>query len=103
MFIHASPRVGFGCDIGCYHLSEIANMDQTPISFEFLGCRSYDAKGARSVWVKTDQSRWDKCQATLQILVHADGVPRCKPLLIFHSSAGKKNARMMGEAKNYDP
>ena len=41
-------------------------------------------------------------QVTLQILVRNDGVRQYKPLLYFDSSAGKKNALIMGEAKNYD-
>jgi hypothetical protein len=67
-----------------FELSEIANMDQTPISFEFLDNKTYDTIGARTVFVKQTGSGWDRRQATLQILVHADGIQRCKPLLIFH-------------------
>ena len=67
-----------------FELSEIANMDQTPISFEFLDNRTYDTTGVRTVFVKQTGSGWDRRQATLQILVHADGIQRCKPLLIFH-------------------
>jgi transposase-like protein len=67
-----------------FELSEIANMDQTPISFEFLNGRTYDTTGVRTVFVKQTGSGWDRRQATLQILVHADGIQRCKPLLIFH-------------------
>jgi transposase-like protein len=67
-----------------FELSEIANMDQTPISFEFLGGRTYNTTGVRTVFVKQTGSGWDQRQATLQILVHADGIQRCKPLLIFH-------------------
>jgi transposase-like protein len=67
-----------------FELSEIANMDQTPISFEFLDKRTYDTTGVRTVFLKQTGSGWDRRQATLQILVHADGIQRCKPLLIFH-------------------
>jgi hypothetical protein len=67
-----------------FELSEIANMDQTPISFEFLDNKTYDTKGVKTVFVKQTGSGWDRRQATLQILVHADGIRRCKPLLIFH-------------------
>ena len=67
-----------------FELSEIANMDQTPIAFEFLDSRTYDTTGIRTVFVKQTGSGWDRRQATLQILVHADGIQRCKPLLIFH-------------------
>ena len=59
-------------------------MDQTPISFEFLDNRTYNTKGAKTVFLKQTGSGWDQRQATLQILVHANGIQRCKPLLIFH-------------------
>lgn len=72
-----------------FALSEIANMDQTPISFEFLSSKTYESKGAKTVWVKTAQSGWDKQQATLQILLHADRELWCKPLLIFYKKGDK--------------
>jgi len=40
-------------DRKCFALLEIANMDQTPISFEFLGLKTYSLKGLQTVWVKT--------------------------------------------------
>ena len=74
----------------CFALLEIANIDQTPISFKFLGLKTYSLKGLRTVWVKTARSRWDKRQATLQIVLHVDGELRCKPLLIFYGKGDKK-------------
>ena len=35
-----------------FELSEIANMDQTPIAFEFLDKRTYDTTGVRTVFLK---------------------------------------------------
>jgi hypothetical protein len=32
-----------------FKLSEISNMDQTPISFEFLDSRTYESSGAHTV------------------------------------------------------
>jgi hypothetical protein len=61
-----------------FELSEIANMDQTPISFEFLDNKTYNTKGVKTVFIKQTGSGWDRRQATLQILVHADGIQRCK-------------------------
>ena len=59
-------------------------MDQNPISFEFLDNNTYDTTSVRTVFVKQTGSGWDRRQVILQILVHADGIQRCKPLLIFH-------------------
>ena len=33
-----------------FKLSEIANMDQTPLAFDFLGSRTYNSKGAKTVF-----------------------------------------------------
>jgi hypothetical protein len=38
--------------VGRFKLSQIANMDQTPIAFEFLSGRIYDFKGASTIWIK---------------------------------------------------
>jgi hypothetical protein len=35
-----------------FKLLEIANMDQTPIAFEFLDKRTYDTIGIRTVFLK---------------------------------------------------
>jgi hypothetical protein len=35
--------------VGRFKLLEIANMDQTPIAFEFLFSRTYELKGAKTV------------------------------------------------------
>ena len=67
-----------------FELSEIANMHQTLIAFEFLDNKTYDTNGVKTVFVKQTGSGWDRPQVTLQILVHADGIQTCKPLLIFH-------------------
>jgi transposase-like protein len=90
-----------------FELSEIANMDQTPISFEFLDNKTYDTKGVKTVFVKQTGSGWDRRQATLQILVHADGIQRCKPLLIFHGKnqdhrQKPKASNLKREYKRYD-
>ena len=91
-----------------FELSEIGNMDQTPISFEFLDNATYDTKGVKTVFVKQTGSGWDRRQATLQIMVHADGIQRCKPLLIFHGKnedyrQKPKAGSLRREYKLYDP
>lgn len=87
---------------GRYRLCDIDNMDQTPIAYEFLQGHCYDFKGAKTVWVKTHRSGWDYCQATLMIYVSADGVLRCKPLIIFKGSPGPKNSTIRKEMTKYD-
>jgi hypothetical protein len=63
--------------VGRFKLSKIANIDQTPIAFDFLSSRTYDFKGNKTVWIKEQRSGWDHRQATLQVCVFADGIQRC--------------------------
>lgn len=79
-----------------FKLSEISNMDQTPIAFEFLDQKTYNSKGAKTIWVRSARSGWEKRQATLQIVLHADGIQRCKPLLIFKAT-GDKTRKLVGK------
>lgn len=78
-------------------------MDQIPIAYEFLGSHCYDSKKAKTVWLKTTQSGLDYQQATLMIYVSADGVSRCKPLLIFRRKDAQKISRIEKEMTQYDP
>jgi hypothetical protein len=79
-----------GNPLGRFELSGIANMDQTPIAFELFSSKAYASIGSKTVWVRGGKNGWDRRQASLHIVVFADGIPRCKPLLIFH---GKGNRR----------
>jgi hypothetical protein len=46
--------------IGRIKLSEIANMDQSPLPFEFLKGRTYAKKGEKTVRLKGGKSGHDK-------------------------------------------
>ena len=83
-------------DIGCFQLSNILNLDETPIPFEYLEGRTYDIKGSKTIAGKTDGSGWDKRQATLILYIFADGIPRIKPKLIFHGKTGDAIAKKEG-------
>ncbi|RPA89608.1 hypothetical protein L873DRAFT_1849216 [Choiromyces venosus 120613-1] len=80
-------------DVGRFRLSQICNMDETPIPFEFLSGKTYEMKGAKTVWAKQTRGGWDKRQATLILYVFADGLPRIKPKLIFHAATGAQVRR----------
>lgn len=71
-----------------FDLSEIMNLDETPIPFEYLDGHTYDFCGAKTVSGKSDRSGWDKRQATVILYIFADGVSRIPPKLIFHGTAG---------------
>ena len=51
--------------IGRIKLSEIANMDQLPLLFEFLKGRTYVKRGEKTVRLKEGKSGHDKRQCTL--------------------------------------
>lgn len=86
---------------GRYRLSNICNMDQTPLPFEYLSGQTYNTTGEKTIWIKgSKQSSWDKRQATVQLTVFADGVARVKPL-IFYRELGV-GAGVIEEMKEYD-
>ena len=64
-------------------LSEICNMDQSPLLFEYLKGRTYAKRGDKTVRLKEGKSGHDRRQCTLQIAVFTDSILQCKPLLIF--------------------
>ncbi|KAI1818975.1 DDE superfamily endonuclease-domain-containing protein [Xylaria intraflava] len=76
-----------------FPLSRIINLDETPMPFEFLNGYTYDHKGARSVEGKSDRSGWDKRQATLILLILADGSYKAelRPVIIFHGEGNAKS------------
>ena len=77
------------------------NMDQTPLPFEYLDGRTYNQAGDSTIWVQSSQSGWDKRQATVQLTVFADAVPRVLPLVFF---CGKGvGATILTEMELYDP
>lgn len=88
--------------VGRFYLSEISNMDQSPLPWEVGKNRTYAKRGSKTVLLRTARSGWDKRQCTLQILVFADGVIRCKPLLIFRGKPISKDSRRIKEAKLYN-
>ena len=75
-------------------------MDQTPLVYNFLSKKTYSCKGAKTIWIKESRSGWNKCKCTLQISVCADGIMRCRPLLIFEG-AEVGDTRRDKEKKRY--
>lgn len=72
--------------LGRFLLSNICNLDETPLPFEYLDGRKYESIGARTVWVKETRSAWDKRQASLLLSIFVDGINRILPLIIFHGT-----------------
>lgn len=88
--------------VGRYRLSNICNMDQTPLPFEFLTGQTYNTVGESTVWIKgSKQSSWDKRQATLQLTIFADAIPRVKPLIFFRGLG--VGSSIQAEREDYDP
>jgi hypothetical protein len=61
-------------------------MDQTPLAYEFLSLKTYNCKGAKTVWLKEQRGGWSRRKCTLQVCVFADGIQRCDPLLIYEGA-----------------
>ncbi len=65
--------------VGKFDLSGIVNVDRTPLGFDFIGSKC-EMNGGMPVWIKNHGIRR---QCTVQLAVHADGVLRFKPLVVF--------------------
>jgi len=46
-------------------------------------------KGATTVQVRSQASGLDKCQATIQVTIFADGISWIKPLIVFRGKGTK--------------
>ena len=88
---------------GRFKLSEISNMDQSPLPFESQKGRTYATKGSKTVTIRGAKSGWEKRQCTLQVIVFADGINRCKPLLMFKGKPISTDRRRAAEMKKYHP
>ena len=86
-------------EIGRYALSDIHNLDQSPLPFAFLEGKTYTHKGQKDVWVRGPSSGLEKRQCTLQAAVSADGIPRFKPCIVFR---GKGQRIQQAEKQGYD-
>ena len=86
--------------LGPWELSDIANMDQTPLKFCFNTKGStYNNTGEKTVWCRTSGSGHEKRQCTVQLTIFADGVSHVKSLIILKGT-GQRIA--LNERKQYD-
>jgi hypothetical protein len=76
-------------------------MDQTPLPFELNTGKTYAKMGSKTVWVKEQRSGWNKRQATLQLTLHADGLPHTKPLLMFRGLEKLNTKARKDEVERY--
>lgn len=80
----------------------IYNMDQTPLPFEFLQQRTFNTKGATTIYIHSKHTSWTKRQATLMLTACADGSLQCKPILIYHGDIKETRPRLQ-ERLQYHP
>jgi len=66
---------------GKFLLSNVSNLDKTPLPFEYLSGRTYNTTGVNTIWVKETRSGWDKRQTTLIFCIFADGINRIAPIV----------------------
>lgn len=76
-----------------FPLQYIYNMDQTSLPFEFLQTRTFDKKGATTIYIHSAHTAWTKRQATLMLTTCANRELRGKPILIFHGDGGLEEKR----------
>ncbi|RPB01142.1 DDE-domain-containing protein [Choiromyces venosus 120613-1] len=85
--------------VGRFEESNICNLDETPIPFEYLEGKTYNTIGQKTIWAKAGQNGWDKRQASLVLCIFADGIPWVPPMIIFRG----KGERLGRERSDYHP
>jgi len=58
-------------------------MDRTLVSYEYLGSRTYNIIGDKSLWQQYSKSAWDTRMGTIQLTIFADGIAPIQPLNVF--------------------
>lgn len=86
--------------IGRYHPSTIFNIDQMALPFDSFGRRTYAPQGDKSVNKKVMTKSWTKWQASVMILIAADGIPHCRAHVLFRGEG--KGRQIQKEALFYD-
>ncbi|CAJ0898964.1 15900_t:CDS:2 [Entrophospora sp. SA101] len=71
-----------------YELSEIGNMDETPVYFDMVGNLTIDKHGAKTVQVRTTGN--DKNRFICVLIILADGT-KLPPIVIFKGKRMPKN------------
>eukprot|EP00112_Aurelia_sp_Birch-Aquarium-sp1_P025127 Seg821.9 transcript_id=Seg821.9/GoldUCD/mRNA.D3Y31 product="hypothetical protein" protein_id=Seg821.9/GoldUCD/D3Y31 len=74
------------------------NVDQVPLPFINEQATTYAYKGSKAVWVAQPSSGLDKRQATLQLMICAEGEQTVKPTVVFRG-AGKV---LLAEIEEHD-
>ena len=75
-------------------------MGQTPLPFDLNSGKTYADIGYKTVWCRlVGGSGLDKRQATVQLTIFGDGMPRTKPLVIFRGT-GQRITQV--EKQDYD-
>lgn len=70
-----------------FELSQIGNMDETPLCFDMLGRRTIEPKGSRTVQIRT--TGHEKTHFTTVLTCMADGT-KLKPMVIFKRKTAPK-------------
>ena len=93
---------------GKFGPSNTLNVDQVPLPFAATSTRTIEFLGTQRVWIKQPGSGLDKRQATLQLIIRAEG-KQPKPVLIFrgqkHYNEGQEHweKKRAEETELYDP
>ena len=86
--------------VGKFSPEKIGNMDQTPLPFDLNSGKAYADKGSKTVWYRSvGSSGRDKQQATVQLTIFGDGMPRTKPLVICRGTGQRIT---QAEKQDYD-
>lgn len=90
--LQASQLTGREAQEDGYDLSQIGNMDETPVTFDMPGNRTVNASGSKTVLLKT--TGHEKTRFTVVLGCMADGT-KLKPLIIFKRKTLPKGVKFV--------
>ena len=81
---------------GTFSLTDIPNMDQTPLPFVMDNDITCNQTESKEIWCASGSSELEKWQWTVQLTIFADGVSRVRPLVIFRVKVYASNLKRNG-------
>ncbi|KAF1970187.1 hypothetical protein BU23DRAFT_601115 [Bimuria novae-zelandiae CBS 107.79] len=80
-------RDGLYTGLSRFPYMAILNLDETPVPYEYADGHTYHHQGAKTVQYKITRSGWQNRQATVVLIVLADGQP-LQAIVVFHGVPG---------------
>ena len=87
-----------------YRMVMVINLDETPIPFHFAADMTYNVRGEKTISTQAEKSGWDKRQATVLLIINANGSQELIPLIVFRGEPSNEGGSIFEKEKDrYHP